>query len=152
MFGWTADEATSFQLLDAFVDAGFNLIDTADVYSRWVPGHSGGESETVIGRWLKKSGKRNRVVLATKVGMDMGDGKVGLAPAYIRQAVDDSLHRLQTDHIDLYQSHDDDPNTPLEDTLGAFAELIQRRQGARHRRQQLHAQRASTRRCRPARA
>ena len=88
VFGWTADEATSFKLLDAFVDAGFNLVDTADVYSRWAKGHSGGESETVIGRWLKQSGKRNRIVLATKVGMDMGDGKVGLAPRYIRQAVE----------------------------------------------------------------
>jgi aryl-alcohol dehydrogenase-like predicted oxidoreductase len=124
VFGWTADEATSFRLLDAFVDDGFNLIDTADVYSRWIQGHSGGESETVIGRWLKKSGKRNRIVLATKVGMDMGDGKVGLAPKYIRQAVDDSLRRLQTDHIDLYQAHQDDPKTPLADTLATFAELI----------------------------
>jgi aryl-alcohol dehydrogenase-like predicted oxidoreductase len=124
VFGWTADEAVSFRLLDAFVDDGFNLIDTADVYSRWVKGHSGGESETVIGRWLKKSGKRNRVVLATKVGMDLGDGKVGLAPKYIRQAVDDSLRRLQTDRIDLYQAHQDDPKTPLEETLATFADLI----------------------------
>jgi aryl-alcohol dehydrogenase-like predicted oxidoreductase len=124
VFGWTADEATSFKLLDAFVDAGFNLVDTADVYSRWAKGHSGGESETVIGRWLKTSGKRNRIVLATKVGMDMGDGKVGLAPRYIRQAVDDSLRRLQTDHIDLYQSHQDDPKTPLEDTLATYADLM----------------------------
>jgi len=124
VFGWTADEATSFRLLDAFVDDGFNLVDTADVYSRWVTGHSGGESETVIGRWLNKSGKRNRVVLATKVGMDMGDGKIGLAPKYIRQSVDDSLRRLQTDHIDLYQAHQDDPKTPLEETLATFAELI----------------------------
>jgi aryl-alcohol dehydrogenase-like predicted oxidoreductase len=124
VLGWTADEATSFGLLDAFVDDGFNLLDTADVYSRWIKGHSGGESETVIGRWLKKSGKRTRIVLATKVGMDMGDGKVGLAPKYIRQAVDDSLRRLQTDHIDLYQAHQDDPKTPLEETLGTFADLI----------------------------
>jgi aryl-alcohol dehydrogenase-like predicted oxidoreductase len=124
VFGWTADEAASFAVLDAFVDDGFNLIDTADVYSRWAPGHAGGESETIIGRWLRKSGKRDRVVLATKVGKDMGDGKVGLAPKYIRQAVDASLRRLQTDHIDLYQSHDDDANTPLEETLGAYAELI----------------------------
>src|SRR5688572_26360050 len=124
VFGWTADEATSFKLLDAFVDAGFNLVDTADVYSRWAKGHSGGESETVIGRWLKQSGKRNRIVLATKVGMDLGDGKVGLAPRYIRQAVDDSLRRLQTDHIDLYQSHQDDPKTPLEDTLATYADLM----------------------------
>jgi len=125
VFGWTADEAASFAVLDAFVDDGFNLIDTADVYSRWVPGHAGGESEAMIGRWLNKSGKRHRVVLATKVGKDMGDGKIGLAPKYIRQAVDASLKRLQTDHIDLYQSHDDDASVPLEDTLGAYAELIQ---------------------------
>ena len=124
VFGWTADEATSFKLLDAFVDAGCNLVDTADVYSRWAKGHSGGESETVIGRWLKQSGKRNRIVLATKVGMDLGDGKVGLAPRYIRQAVNDSLRRLQTDHIDLYQSHQDDPKTPLEDTLSTYADLM----------------------------
>ena len=127
VLGWTADEATSFSLLDAFVDDGFNLIDTADVYSRWIKGHSGGESETVIGRWLKKSGKRNRIVLATKVGMDMGDGRIGLAPNYIRQAVDDSLRRLQTDHVDLYQAHQDDSKIPLEETLGTFADLI--RQG-----------------------
>jgi len=125
VFGWTADEATSFSLLDAWLDAGFNFIDTADVYSRWAPGHAGGESETIIGKWLKASGKRNRVVLATKVGMDMGDGKVGLKPAYIRQAVEDSLRRLQTDHIDLYQSHKDDETTPLADTLGAYDQLIQ---------------------------
>jgi len=124
VFGWTADEATSLRLLDAFVGDGFNLVDTADVYSRWVKGHSGGESETVIGRWLKQSGKRHRVVLATKVGMDLGDGKVGLGPKYIRQAVDASLRRLQVDHIDLYQAHEDDPKTPLEETLGAFADLI----------------------------
>jgi aryl-alcohol dehydrogenase-like predicted oxidoreductase len=125
VFGWTADEKTSFSLLDAWLDAGFNFVDTADVYSRWAPGHVGGESETVIGKWLQQSGKRNKVVLATKVGMDMGDGKVGLKPAYIRQAVEDSLRRLQTDHIDLYQAHKDDEDTPLEDTLEAFAKLIQ---------------------------
>jgi len=124
VFGWTADEATSFRLLDAFVDAGFNLIDTADVYSRWVPGHVGGESETIIGRWLKRSGKRDRVLIATKVGKDMGEGRTGLSPKWIRQAVDDSLRRLQTDRIDLYQSHDDDPATPFEETLGAYADLI----------------------------
>jgi aryl-alcohol dehydrogenase-like predicted oxidoreductase len=124
VFGWTADEATSFLLLDAWVDAGMNFIDTADVYSRWVPGHTGGESETVIGKWLKQSGKRSKVVLATKVGKDMGDGKVGLAPAYIRSAVEASLKRLQTDVIDLYQSHDDDAAVPLADTLGAYADLI----------------------------
>ncbi len=124
VFGWTIDEATSFSLLDAWVDAGFNFIDTADVYSIWAPGHTGGESETVIGKWLKKSGKRGQVVIATKVGKPMGPGKVGLKPAYIAQAVEDSLRRLQTDCIDLYQSHDDDAGTPLEDTLGAFDRLI----------------------------
>jgi aryl-alcohol dehydrogenase-like predicted oxidoreductase len=124
VFGWTVDEATSFRLLDAWLDAGFNFIDTADVYSAWVPGHVGGESETIIGKWLRASGKRSRVVLATKLGKPMGEGKQGLAPAYIRQALEDSLRRLQTDHIDLYQSHDDDADTPLEDTLGAFSDLI----------------------------
>ena len=125
VFGWTADEATSFSILDAWLDAGFNFVDTADVYSRWAPGHSGGESETVIGKWLKVSGKRDRVILATKVGMDMGDGKTGLKAAYIRQAVEDSLRRLQTDRIDLYQAHQDDESTPLEETLEAFASLVQ---------------------------
>ena len=124
VFGWTVDEAMSFRLLDAWLDTGFNFVDTADVYSRWAPGHAGGESETIIGKWLRQSGKRNRVVLATKVGKPMGDGKEGLSPAYIREAVDASLKRLKTDHIDLYQSHDDDAVTPLEDTMGAFAELI----------------------------
>lgn len=124
VFGWTVDERTAFNLLDAWVDAGMNFIDTADVYSRWVPGHSGGESETILGKWLKASGKRDRVVLATKVGKDMGDGRVGLAPDYIKRAVDASLKRLQTDVIDLYQSHDDDAKVPLADTLGAYGELI----------------------------
>lgn len=124
VFGWTADEAVTFSLLDAFVDAGFNLVDTADVYSRWVPGHAGGESETLIGKWLKASGKRDRIVLATKVGKPMGDGLVGLSRRYIRQAVEASLRRLQTDCIDLYQSHDDDAATPLEESLAAFGELI----------------------------
>ena len=124
VFGWTVDEAMSFRLLDAWLDAGFNFVDTADVYSRWVPGHEGGESETIIGKWLRQTGKRNRVVLATKVGKPMGDDKVGLSAAYIREAVDASLRRLKTDHIDLYQSHDDDAKTPLEETAGAFAELI----------------------------
>lgn len=123
VFGWTADERASFAVLDAFVDAGFNLVDTADIYSNWVPGHPGGESETVIGRWLRASGKRDRVLIATKVGKPIG-GRQGLSRAWIRQAVDDSLRRLQTDRIDLYQSHDDDPATPLEETMGAFAELI----------------------------
>jgi aryl-alcohol dehydrogenase-like predicted oxidoreductase len=127
VFGWTADEAASFAVLDAFVDGGFNLIDTADVYSRWAPGHSGGESEAVIGRWLKANGKRHRVLIATKVGKPMGDegsGKAGLSRRWIRQAVHDSLARLQTDHIDLYQSHDDDAHTPLEETIAAFGELV----------------------------
>ncbi len=127
VFGWTADEATSFALLDAFVDGGFNLIDTADVYSRWAPGHQGGESEAVIGRWLKASGKRDRVLIATKVGKPMGDagsGRTGLSRRWIRQAVHDSLSRLQTDHIDLYQSHDDDTETPPEETMATFGELI----------------------------
>ncbi|MES2632111.1 MAG: aldo/keto reductase [Pseudomonadota bacterium] len=124
VFGWTADEATSFSILDAWVDAGFNFIDTADVYSRWAPDHSGGESEAVIGRWLKQGGRRDKVVIATKVGMDMGDGKIGLAPKRIREAVEDSLRRLNLDHIDLYQAHRDDADTPLEATLEAFAKLI----------------------------
>ncbi len=124
VFGWTVDEAQSFRLLDAWLDAGFNVVDTADVYSSWVPGHVGGESETIIGKWFRQSGKRNRVVLATKVGKPMGNGKAGLSAAYIRAAVDASLTRLKTDHIDLYQSHDDDAGTPLEETLEAFAGLI----------------------------
>ncbi len=124
VFGWTADEATSFRLLDAFVDAGFNFIDTADVYSAWAPGNKGGESETIIGNWMKSRGNRDRIVLATKVGSEMGPGKKGLSPAWIRMAVEDSLTRLQTDRIDLYQSHWDDPATPFEDTLGAYKDLI----------------------------
>jgi aryl-alcohol dehydrogenase-like predicted oxidoreductase len=125
VFGWTADEATSFRLLDAFVDAGLNLVDTADVYSKWVPGHQGGESETVIGNWLAKSGKRDKVLIATKCGVEMGSGETGLSRAYIMKAVERSLTRLQTDHIDLYQAHRDDDKTPMEETLAAFGELIQ---------------------------
>ena len=124
VFGWTVDEAESFRLLDAAFDAGLTFIDTADVYSRWAPGHAGGESETILGKWFARSGKRGGVTLATKVGMDMGDGKKGLKANYIRQAVEDSLRRLQTDHIDLYQAHQDDKETPLEETLGAFTELV----------------------------
>lgn len=124
IFGWTADEPTSFVLLDAFVAAGFNLIDTADVYSRWVEGHSGGESETLIGKWLKRGAKRSQVVIATKVGKEMGPNRKGLSKTYILEAVEDSLRRLQTDTIDLYQSHADDPQTPLEETLEAFDQLI----------------------------
>jgi aryl-alcohol dehydrogenase-like predicted oxidoreductase len=125
VFGWTADERTSFSLLDAWVDAGFNFIDTADVYSRWAPGHTGGESETVIGRWLRQGGRRDQVVIATKVGMDMGEGRIGLKPDRIRAAVEESLRRLQVDCIDLYQAHRDDETTPLEATLEAFARLIE---------------------------
>ena len=127
VFGWTADEATSFKLLDAALAAGFNAIDTADVYSAWVPGHQGGESETVIGNWLRQRGGRDKVVIATKVGMEMGSGSKGLSKAWIAQAVEDSLKRLQTDYIDLYQAHRDDEGVPLEETLQAFADLI--RQG-----------------------
>jgi aryl-alcohol dehydrogenase-like predicted oxidoreductase len=125
VFGWTADERTSFAILDAWVEAGFNFIDTADVYSKWAPGHKGGESETVIGRWLKQGGgRREKVVIATKVGFELGEGKAGLSRQWIGQAVDDSLRRLQVDCIDLYQAHTDDEKTPLEETLEAFAHLI----------------------------
>ncbi len=127
VFGWTADPATSFRLLDAMVEAGLTAIDTADVYSTWAPGHRGGESETVIGDWLARSGKRDQVVIATKVGSEMGSGDKGLSRAWIMRAVEDSLKRLRTDRIDLYQAHRDDPSVRLEETLGAFAELI--RQG-----------------------
>jgi aryl-alcohol dehydrogenase-like predicted oxidoreductase len=124
VFGWTADEAMSHKLLDAFVDAGFNAIDTADVYSTWVEGHQGGESETIIGTWLKKRGGRDKVIIATKVGSDMGGGKKGLAPAYIKQAVEASLRRLQTDYIDLYQSHRDDEGVAQSETMAVYAELV----------------------------
>jgi aryl-alcohol dehydrogenase-like predicted oxidoreductase len=124
VFGWTADEATSFKLLDEFVGAGFNFIDTADVYSKWAPGNSGGESEAIIGKWLKQSGKRDQVVIATKVGMELAPDKKGLSREYIFKAVDASLQRLETDYIDLYQSHKDDPDTDLEETLDAFAQLV----------------------------
>jgi aryl-alcohol dehydrogenase-like predicted oxidoreductase len=123
VFGWNVDEQASFALLDAFVDAGFNAIDTADTYSRWAPGHKGGESEAVIGNWLKKSGKRGRVVIATKVGNDMGDGK-NLRKDYILRAAEACLKRLQVDCIDLLQSHFDDEVTPVEETLTAYAQLI----------------------------
>ena len=127
VFGWTVAEADAFRQLDAALEAGLNFIDTADVYSRWMPGHKGGESETILGKWLAKGDKRNNVILATKLGLDMGDGKKGLKAGYIEQAVEDSLRRLQTDFIDLYQAHRDDPETPLEETLGAFDKLV--RQG-----------------------
>lgn len=124
VFGWTADEKASFEVLDAFVDAGFNLIDTADVYSHWVPGHKGGESEAIIGKWLEKRGGRNKVLIATKLGVEVVPGEQGLSRAYMQKAVDRSLARLKTDYIDLYQAHRDDSETPLEETLDAFAELI----------------------------
>jgi aryl-alcohol dehydrogenase-like predicted oxidoreductase len=126
VFGWTADEPTSVRLLDAFVAAGCNFIDTADSYSTWVPGHRGGESETVIGRWLKARGGRDKVIIATKVGSEVM-GRKGLSKAYILSEVEESLDRLQTDYIDLYQSHRDDAATPVEETLEAYAELV--RQG-----------------------
>lgn len=124
VFGWTADEATSFAILDAFVDAGFNAIDTADVYARWSPA-GGGASEKVIGAWLKHSGKRGKVVIATKFGMDMGDDNKGLSARWMVKAVEDSLQRLQTDVIDLYQSHADDAATPQDETMEAFSRLVQ---------------------------
>jgi aryl-alcohol dehydrogenase-like predicted oxidoreductase len=127
VFGWTLSEADSFRQLDTALEAGLNFIDTADVYSRWMPGHQGGESETILGKWLAKGDKRSNVIVATKLGIEMGEGKKGLKPAYIQQAVEDSLRRLQTDYIDLYQAHNDDPETPLEETLAAFDKLV--RQG-----------------------
>ena len=124
VFGWTVDQPTGERLLDAFVDEGFNLIDTADVYSRWIPGHVGGESERALGGWLALGGgRRGKVVIASKLGMPMPEGQ-GLSRAYMMQAVDRSLQRLRTDYIDLYQAHADDPNVPLEETLSAFGELI----------------------------
>jgi aryl-alcohol dehydrogenase-like predicted oxidoreductase len=123
VFGWNVDETTSFALLDAFVDAGFNAIDTADSYSRWAPGHKGGESETVIGKWLKSSGKRDKVVIATKLGEDVGEGR-SLKKDYVIRACEASLRRLQTDRIDLYQTHFDDEVTPVEETLAGYAQLM----------------------------
>lgn len=124
VFGWTVDESTSFKLLDTFISSGFNFIDTADVYSRWVPGHQGGESEAILGKWMKQRGNRSSVIVATKAGVEMGPEKKGLSKAYILSAAEDSLKRLQTDYIDLYQSHVDDPGTPMEETLEAYAQLI----------------------------
>ncbi|MDR6410889.1 aldo/keto reductase [Paraburkholderia terricola] len=123
VFGWTADEATSFSILDAFVDAGLDFIDTADVYSAWVPGNQGGESESIIGKWLRKSGRRDRIVLATKVSKH--PRRKGLSAANIQAALEDSLRRLQTDYVDIYFSHDDDADTPLAETLGAYQKLIE---------------------------
>jgi aryl-alcohol dehydrogenase-like predicted oxidoreductase len=124
VFGWTVSESDSLNQLDHAVSSGLTFIDTADVYSRWAPGHHGGESETILGKWFARSGRRNSVILATKVGMEMGEGKKGLSARYIAQAVDDSLRRLQTGYIDLYQAHTDDAETPLEETLGAFDKLV----------------------------
>ena len=124
IFGWTVDETQSFSLLDAFTDAGFNMIDTADSYSKWAPGNKGGESETIIGKWLKRGSMRRKVIIATKVGSELSPGEKGLSKSYILSAVEKSLKRLQTDYIDLYQSHFDDPETPIEETLGAYAQLI----------------------------
>jgi aryl-alcohol dehydrogenase-like predicted oxidoreductase len=125
VFGWTVDQATAFRLLDAFVERGFSLVDTADVYSKWATGNSGGESETVIGKWIAQGGgRRDKVVIATKVGMEMPGGKKGLSAAYIVAAAEESLRRLRTDRIDLYQSHNEDPQTPIEETLEAYAGLI----------------------------
>ncbi|MBA8902411.1 aldo/keto reductase [Phyllobacterium sp. P30BS-XVII] len=124
VFGWTADKKTSFDLLDRFVDAGLNAIDTADVYSRWVPGNTGGESETIIGEWIKSRNARDKVVVITKVGGDMGQGKKDLSPAYIAKAVEASLKRLQVDSIDVYLSHWPDPETPYEETLSAYDTLL----------------------------
>ncbi|HET7803537.1 MAG TPA: aldo/keto reductase [Pseudolabrys sp.] len=123
VFGWNVDEPTSFEILDAFVGAGFNAIDTSDSYSRWVPGHPGGESETIIGNWLNKSGKRDKVLIATKVGEDMGKGR-SLRKDYILRECEASLRRLRTDYIDLYQTHFDDEITPPEETMQAYAMLI----------------------------
>ncbi|MCA1490979.1 aldo/keto reductase [Sinorhizobium alkalisoli] len=125
VFGWTADEKTSFALLDAFFDAGFNAIDTADAYSAWVPGNRGGESETIIGKWLKQSGRaRDSAIIITKVGSELGPDRKGLSRRWIMQAVEDSLTRLRTDYIDLYLSHWPDPDTPYEETLAAYDRLL----------------------------
>jgi aryl-alcohol dehydrogenase-like predicted oxidoreductase len=124
VFGWTLDPQKSFTVLDGFLAAGFEFIDTANAYSKWVPGHKGGESEAILGRWLKERGNRKQVIVATKVGMEMGDGGKGLSKAYILREVEASLKRLQSDYIDLYQSHQDDPHTPLEETMEAYAQLV----------------------------
>lgn len=124
VFGWTLNEKSSMEILDAFAEAGFNFIDTADVYSRWAPGNQGGESETIIGKWMKERNNRSNVIIATKGGADMGQGRRDLSKKYILQAAENSLKRLQTDYIDLYQSHYDDLDTPVEETLEAYAQLV----------------------------
>ncbi|WP_346317598.1 aldo/keto reductase [Chitinophaga sp. YIM B06452] len=124
VFGWTANEPTSFRLLDAFTDAGFNAVDTADTYTRWVPGNTGGDSERVIGKWLSQTGKRDKIMLATKVGGVFSEEKKGLKKDYILRSIDDSLQRLQTDYIDLYQTHYDDAETPIEETLETYAAIV----------------------------
>lgn len=124
VFGWTLDEKPSFEILNGFTGAGFNFIDTADVYSRWKPGNSGGESEKIIGKWMKEKKNRHDIILTTKVGSDMGDGKKGLKKDYILKAVEDSLKRLQTDYLDLYQTHFDDESTPVQETLEAYDKLV----------------------------
>lgn len=129
VFGWTVGEKTSFTLLDAFTANGFNFIDTADSYSNWVPGNKGGESETIIGKWLKQRGNRNQVVIATKVGSEVAPGQKGLSKSHMLRSVEDSLRRLQTDYLDLYQSHYDDPDTPVEETLETYAQLVKEGKG-----------------------
>jgi aryl-alcohol dehydrogenase-like predicted oxidoreductase len=125
VFGWTADRATSFAILDRFAAAGFETIDTADAYSRWVPGNHGGESEAIIGEWMEARGRRDRTVVVTKVGSEMGPGRKGLARAYIHEAIDASLRRLRTDYVDVYLAHWPDPGVPFEETLRAFGDLVE---------------------------
>jgi aryl-alcohol dehydrogenase-like predicted oxidoreductase len=125
VFGWTIDEAQSFKVLDAFEASGFDFIDTADIYSKWVPGHAGGESEAILGNWMKKRGNRKKVILATKCGFEMAPGRKGLSRKHIMESTEDSLRRLQTDYIDLYQSHTEDAETPLDETMRAYADLIE---------------------------
>jgi aryl-alcohol dehydrogenase-like predicted oxidoreductase len=124
VFGWTADEKTSFALLDELLERGFNYIDTANVYSRWVDGHQGGESETIIGKWMKSRGNRDKMIIATKVGMDVGQGQIDLSPEHIKEQIDLSLKRLQTDYVDVYFSHKDDDSTPIQDTLATYDHLV----------------------------
>ena len=124
VLGWTADKEESFKLLDALLEKGFNYIDTANVYSRWADGHEGGESETVLGEWMKARGNRDKIIIATKVGMDMGQGHIDLSPNHIQKQIDDSLKRLQTDYVDVYFSHKDDEETPVEKTIDTYKKLI----------------------------